>query len=130
MFLYMFAFMITSVVEQAFFVNKACLVNNNFTADICDNLNEYPEIKKQVQVSVVVTCGCVLDGWREIKKRCCFFSDYNGDISSMGEHISAHCAYHFGNVPRLVVGSKRKEDTTADGLIREIYLFLYDGGQC
>lgn len=56
MFLYMFAFMITSVVEQAFFVNKACLVNNNFTADICDNLNEYPEIKKQVQVS----CGFVL----------------------------------------------------------------------
>ncbi|KAL5291161.1 SLC46A3 family protein [Megaselia abdita] len=51
MFLYMFAFMITSVVEQAFFVNKACLVNNNFTADICDNLNEYPEIKKQVQIT-------------------------------------------------------------------------------
>lgn len=59
MFLYMFAFMITSVVEQAFFVNKACLVNNNFTADICDNLNEYPEIKKQVQVSM---CDCWLVG--------------------------------------------------------------------
>ncbi|KAL7733744.1 hypothetical protein ACLKA6_011474 [Drosophila palustris] len=40
MFLYMFAFMITSVVEQNFFLQKACRVNNNFTAEICDNIND------------------------------------------------------------------------------------------
>ncbi|KAH8302096.1 hypothetical protein KR044_002687, partial [Drosophila immigrans] len=50
MFLYMFAFMITSVVEQNFFVQKACRVNRNFTADICDNINkkENEEYKKEV----------------------------------------------------------------------------------
>ncbi|EDV95782.1 proton-coupled folate transporter [Drosophila grimshawi] len=50
MFLYMFAFMITSVVEQNFFVQKACRVNRNFSAEICDNINaaENEEYKKQV----------------------------------------------------------------------------------
>ncbi|XP_034109765.1 proton-coupled folate transporter isoform X1 [Drosophila albomicans] len=50
MFLYMFAFMITSVVEQNFFVQKACLVNRNFSAEICDNINnaENEEYKKKV----------------------------------------------------------------------------------
>jgi len=49
MFLYMFAFMITSVVEQNFFLQKACRVNNNFTAEICDNINapENEAYKKQ-----------------------------------------------------------------------------------
>ncbi|KAI8041795.1 hypothetical protein M5D96_006064 [Drosophila gunungcola] len=40
MFLYMFAFMITSVVEQNFFLYKSCRVNNNFTEEICRNLNK------------------------------------------------------------------------------------------
>ncbi|KRF83911.1 uncharacterized protein Dvir_GJ12612, isoform C [Drosophila virilis] len=50
MFLYMFAFMITSVVEQNFFLQKACSVNNNFSAEICANINkpEYEPYKKQV----------------------------------------------------------------------------------
>nr|XP_036671818.1 proton-coupled folate transporter isoform X1 [Drosophila suzukii] len=40
MFLYMSAFMITSVVEQNFFLYKSCRVNNNFTEEICRNLNK------------------------------------------------------------------------------------------
>ncbi|KAH8365802.1 hypothetical protein KR093_004455, partial [Drosophila rubida] len=50
MFLYMFAFMMTSVAEQDFFVQKACRVNRNFTADICENLNipENEAYKKKV----------------------------------------------------------------------------------
>lgn len=52
MFLYMFAFMITSVVEQDFFVQKACRVNNNFTDEICSNImaDENAIYKRQVQV--------------------------------------------------------------------------------
>uniref|UniRef100_A0A1A9W3A1 Major facilitator superfamily (MFS) profile domain-containing protein n=1 Tax=Glossina brevipalpis TaxID=37001 RepID=A0A1A9W3A1_9MUSC len=53
MFLYMFAFMITTVVEQDFFLQKACRVNNNFTEDICDHIKDIDnaEYKKQVQVT-------------------------------------------------------------------------------
>jgi hypothetical protein len=48
----MMAFMLTSVVEQAFFVDKACRVNLNFSDIICSNLadNQYKEYNKQVQV--------------------------------------------------------------------------------
>jgi PCFT/HCP family folate transporter-like MFS transporter 1/3 len=47
------AFMLTSVVEQAFFVDKACRVNLNFSDTICSNLadSQYKEYNKQVQVS-------------------------------------------------------------------------------
>ncbi|XP_017956090.1 proton-coupled folate transporter isoform X1 [Drosophila navojoa] len=50
MFLYMFAFMITSVVEQNFFLQKACRVNNNLSDDICTNIHkkENEDYKKQV----------------------------------------------------------------------------------
>ncbi|XP_061390819.1 probable peptidoglycan muropeptide transporter SLC46 [Musca vetustissima] len=53
MFLYMFAFMITSVVEQDFFLQKACRVNNNFTDEICEHIkdSENAEYKKQVQIT-------------------------------------------------------------------------------
>ncbi|XP_026833328.1 proton-coupled folate transporter isoform X1 [Drosophila erecta] len=49
MFLYMFAFMITSVVEQNFFIYKSCRVNRNFTEEICLNLNkpENEEFRKK-----------------------------------------------------------------------------------
>lgn len=40
MFFYMFAFMFTSVVEQDFFVQKACRVNLNFSTEICSNIND------------------------------------------------------------------------------------------
>lgn len=51
MFLYMFAFMLTSVVEQAFYVNKACRVNHGYSIEICDNLDKNDDIKKEVQVN-------------------------------------------------------------------------------
>lgn len=52
MFLYMMAFMLTSVVEQAFFVDKACRVNLNFSDTICSNLadKQYKEYNMHVQV--------------------------------------------------------------------------------
>ncbi|XP_075159942.1 lysosomal proton-coupled steroid conjugate and bile acid symporter SLC46A3 isoform X2 [Haematobia irritans] len=51
MFLYMFAFMITSVVEQDFFLQKACRVNKNYPDEICDHIkeSENAEYKKEVQ---------------------------------------------------------------------------------
>lgn len=53
MFLYMFAFQLTSVIEQAFFVRRACMVNHNYSAHICDNLANYTDIQKEVQVGFV-----------------------------------------------------------------------------
>lgn len=52
MFLYMFAFQLTSVIEQELFVRKACLVNNNFTVEVCDNLKNatYNSSSDAVQV--------------------------------------------------------------------------------
>lgn len=52
MFLYMLAFQLTSVIEQALFINKACRVNHNYTAEICDNLTKYDDIKTEVQLTV------------------------------------------------------------------------------
>lgn len=53
MILYMMAFMTTSVVEQALFVDKACRVNHNYTKEICDDIAnpKYKDINKEVQVS-------------------------------------------------------------------------------
>lgn len=51
MFLYMFAFQLTSVIEQDLFVKKACLSNHHYSSDICNNLTAYDDIKKKVQVS-------------------------------------------------------------------------------
>lgn len=50
MFLYMLAFMLTSVIEQAFFLHKACIVNHNYSKDICDNLATNDDIKREIQV--------------------------------------------------------------------------------
>ncbi|XP_063917352.1 proton-coupled folate transporter isoform X3 [Zophobas morio] len=54
MVLYMMAFMTTTVVEQAFFVNKACRVNHGLNETVCDNLTakEYEDLNKQVQITV------------------------------------------------------------------------------
>lgn len=54
MFLYMFAFMLTMVVEQAFYLNRACVTNHGYSQEICDNLNKNVTLKKEVQVSVAV----------------------------------------------------------------------------
>lgn len=59
MFLYMFAFQLTSVVEQELFVMKSCLSNLNYTHEICDNLNadKYNIFKKNVQVRQFIGCS-------------------------------------------------------------------------
>lgn len=51
MFLYMMAFMLTSVVEQVFFLYKACTVNHGYSHDICINIELYQDIKKEVQIT-------------------------------------------------------------------------------
>lgn len=53
MFLYMLAFMLTSVIEQAFFLDKACIVNHNYTREICDSISTNDELKKEVQVTEI-----------------------------------------------------------------------------
>lgn len=51
MFLYMMAFMLTSVIEQVFFLYKACTVNHGYSHDICINIENYQDIKKEVQIT-------------------------------------------------------------------------------
>lgn len=53
MVLYMMAFMLTSVVEQSFFVYKACKVNHGLNDTICMNItaDEYEDYNKEVQVN-------------------------------------------------------------------------------
>lgn len=51
LFLYMFAFMTTSVVENVFFVYKACTVNHGHPHNVCINIENYNDIKKEVQAS-------------------------------------------------------------------------------
>ncbi|XP_052746888.1 proton-coupled folate transporter [Bicyclus anynana] len=52
MFFYMMAFMITSVIEQTFYVFRTCTVNHGYSADICYNISKYSDINKEVQVTV------------------------------------------------------------------------------
>ncbi|KAK9501064.1 hypothetical protein O3M35_002178 [Rhynocoris fuscipes] len=54
MFLYMMAFMLTSVVEEAFFVYKACHINLGLSDEICNNLTapENQKLQKEVQLKV------------------------------------------------------------------------------
>ncbi|EFN75365.1 uncharacterized protein LOC105191424 isoform X2 [Harpegnathos saltator] len=52
MWLYMMAFMFTSVVEQAFFVHKACRVDHGYSEEICLHLNENKNIQTEVQKTV------------------------------------------------------------------------------
>lgn len=51
LFLYMFAFMVTAVVENVYFVYKACTVNHGYSHDICINIENFTDIKKEVQLS-------------------------------------------------------------------------------
>lgn len=54
MFLYMAAFMTTTVVEEQFFVYKACSVNLGYPKNICHHINEliYKNYSTQVQIEV------------------------------------------------------------------------------
>ncbi|XP_022121523.1 proton-coupled folate transporter [Pieris rapae] len=51
MFFYMMAFMITNVIEQTFYLFRACTVNHGYSADICYNITSYDSINKEVQVT-------------------------------------------------------------------------------
>lgn len=51
MFLYMLAFMLTSVVEQSFFLYKACRVNHGFSEEVCQTLDLNSTLKKDIQVT-------------------------------------------------------------------------------
>lgn len=50
---YMMAFMLTSVVEESFYVYKACTANHGFNKTICDNIQSevYEDYNLEVQVS-------------------------------------------------------------------------------
>ena len=51
LFLYMMAFMTTAVVENVFFVYKACTVNHGHPHNVCIHIQDYKDIKKEVQVT-------------------------------------------------------------------------------
>ncbi|XP_046386088.1 proton-coupled folate transporter isoform X2 [Ischnura elegans] len=55
MFMYMFAFSVTQVVEQALFVDKACRVDFNISSDICAHLQEKQYEKEMVLVQSLVS---------------------------------------------------------------------------
>uniref|UniRef100_A0A336MAY0 CSON012416 protein n=1 Tax=Culicoides sonorensis TaxID=179676 RepID=A0A336MAY0_CULSO len=52
MFLYMMAFMLTTVVEQVFFVYKACTVDHGYNETVCRNIEQYVNVKTEVQKTV------------------------------------------------------------------------------
>lgn len=54
MFFYMLAFMITNVIEQTFYVFKACTVNHGYSEEICYNISDYKDIKTEVQVRKIM----------------------------------------------------------------------------
>lgn len=51
MFLFLFAFMLTNVVEQEFFFQTACRVNHNFSNQVCSNITKFPIQEKIVQLT-------------------------------------------------------------------------------
>ncbi|RZF42731.1 hypothetical protein LSTR_LSTR014312 [Laodelphax striatellus] len=54
LFLYFMAYMMTSVVEESLFIDKACRINLNLSTNICDNISseENESYKKKVQLVV------------------------------------------------------------------------------
>ncbi|XP_063838123.1 probable peptidoglycan muropeptide transporter SLC46 isoform X2 [Ostrinia nubilalis] len=54
MFFYMMAFMITSVIEQTFYVFRACNVNHGYSEEICYDISKYSDINNEVQMTVSV----------------------------------------------------------------------------
>lgn len=76
MVLYMMAFMLTSVVEQSFYVYKACKVNHGFNDTICKNITaeKYEDYNKEVQVVIFsFICNLVIIANKYVFKFCLFF---------------------------------------------------------
>lgn len=53
MFLYQFAFQLTSVIEQELYISKACMVDHKLAKVICENLRNHTDIHKEVQVLII-----------------------------------------------------------------------------
>ena len=60
MWLYIMAFMITQVIEQAFFIFKACRVDHGFSEQVCKNLSANKTLQAEVQVH---TYACFLHSY-------------------------------------------------------------------
>lgn len=50
LFFYMMAFMITNVVEQTFYIFKACTINHGYSPEICYDISSNKTINSEVQV--------------------------------------------------------------------------------
>ena len=50
-FLYIFAFSLTSVIENVFYVYKSCTVNHKYSHEICMEIEKHDLIKTEVQVT-------------------------------------------------------------------------------
>lgn len=98
MFLYMLAFMLTSVVEQAFFLEKACLVNHGHPANICQTIDTNDTLKKEVQVilSLIAFLYFFLNS-------ASFLGD-RFEFPSMEQYCRPCGTHHFGPILGLVVG--------------------------
>lgn len=73
LFAYMFAFMLTSVVEQTFYVDRACRVNLNMTDHVCSNIHNKSHSDELARVQKVVSS----------------FLQYNGIVSNVVPFILA-----------------------------------------
>ncbi|XP_075991267.1 lysosomal proton-coupled steroid conjugate and bile acid symporter SLC46A3 [Anticarsia gemmatalis] len=51
MFFYMMAYMITNVIEQAFYVFQACTINHGYSEEVCHNISNYEDINREVQIT-------------------------------------------------------------------------------
>ncbi|RVE46774.1 hypothetical protein evm_008558 [Chilo suppressalis] len=54
MFFYMMAFMVTNVIEQTFYVFRACTVDHGYSEEICYEINKHEEINNEVQVTTSI----------------------------------------------------------------------------
>jgi len=50
-FLYIFAFSLTSVIENVFYVYKSCTVNHKYPHEICIEIEKHDDIKTEVQAT-------------------------------------------------------------------------------
>lgn len=74
----MMAFMLTTVIEQSFFVYKACSVNHGYNDTICRNINnkKYENITKEVQVSVL----CIVEYTVDCRIYCAAKAIFSSDL--------------------------------------------------
>lgn len=111
--------MLTSVVENVFFVYKACTVNHNYTEEICLHIQNYTDIKKEVQVSF-----SELTSLKHIQTF--LILDYHLEFLSMECDRWSYHSNSFGLLSGILVRSPRKKVAFANGTAWEIHLFFND----